>query len=149
MEDIMYKNLIAGIGLGVLSLGLYSASVAQQTAPPPPAAAVGVTPRALARTENNNMPVDFTADLRAFYIAPGGNIPLHYHPSPITLVVLEGELTYIEAGVEKTYKVGESWTEGFGPEHAHELWNKGKTMASFALMSMMPKGATLTTFVQK
>jgi quercetin dioxygenase-like cupin family protein len=147
----MNKKIIASIVLILIALGLYSTrGVAQQTTPaPPPAAAVGVTARGLARTENNNMPADFTADLRAFYIAPNGNIPLHYHPGPVTLVVLEGELTYIENGVEKVYRLGESWTEGFGPDHAHELWNKGKTMASFALISMMPKGATLTTFVNK
>lgn len=63
--------------------------------------------------------------------------------------MLEGELTYIENGLEKTYKVGESWTELPGADHAHELWNKGKTMASFALIALTPKGSALTTFVQK
>jgi quercetin dioxygenase-like cupin family protein len=143
------NRIFAAISLTTLALGLYSARGIAQTAPATPAAAVGVTPIGLARTENNNMPADFTADLRVFYMAPGGNIPLHWHPGPVTLVVLEGEITYSEKGVDKTYKVGESWTDGIGPEHPHELSNKGKTMAKFALMSMMPKGATLTTFVQK
>ena len=142
---------ITAIALGTtIALGFYTTrGVAQQTAPAPPPAAVGVFARGLARTENNTMPENFTADLRVFYVAPGGGVPLHYHAGNLTLVVLEGELIYVENGVEKVFKAGESWTEGAGPEHAHELWNKGKTMASFALMSMMPKGGALTTFVTK
>ena len=142
-------QICATIAFVTLVAGLYSARGVAQQAPAPPAAAVGVTALGLVRTENNNMPADFNADLRVFYMAPGGNIPLHWHPGPVTLLVLEGEMTYIEKGVEKTYKVGESWTDGVGVEHPHELMNKGKVMAKFALIALTPKGSTLTTFVPK
>ena len=144
-----HDKIFAAIVLGMFGVGLYSARGLAQNAPATSAAAVGTTPIGLVRTENNNMPADFNADLRVFYMAPGGNIPLHWHPGPVTLLVLEGEMTYTEKGVDKTYKVGESWTDGVGQDHPHELSNKGKTMAKFALIALTPKGSTLTTFVQK
>ena len=124
--------------LSTLSLGL-----AQQPA------AVGVTSQYFVNTENNNQPADFVAFVRINYIAPGGGIPLHWHPGPFTLLVLEGEITFIEKGVEKVYKVGDSWTDGVGLERAHEIWNRGNTMVKYLVMGLVPKGVPAQTFVVK
>jgi uncharacterized cupin superfamily protein len=98
---------------------------------------------------NLNMPADFTAVNRITYVAPGGGVPLHSHAGPFILLVLEGELTAVTRGVEKVYRTGDSWTDGVGPDFAHELWNRGKIMAKYSLMGLLPKGAPVSTFVTK
>jgi quercetin dioxygenase-like cupin family protein len=141
------NKIFAAIALGTLALGLYSArGVAQTTAAPGP---VGTTLQMSSEVTNLNMPADFTAFNRITYVAPGGGVPLHWHPGPFTLLVLEGELTAITRGVEKVYKTGDSWTDGVGPDSAHELWNRGKIMAKYSLMGVLPKGAPVSTFVTK
>lgn len=144
----MNKKIIAGIGLVLITLGLYTTrGAAQQTTPAP--AAVGVTVQYEAVTQNNNEPADFTAFARVVYIAPGGGIPVHWHPGPFTVLVLEGELTHEENGKFESFKAGESWTAGVGPERAHGLWNKSKAMAKYVVMGLIPKGATAQTYGTK
>jgi quercetin dioxygenase-like cupin family protein len=141
------NKVFAAIALGMLASGLYSArGVAQTTAAPGP---VGTVLQMSSEVTNLNMPADFTAFNRITYVAPGGGVPLHWHPGPFTLLVLEGELTAITRGVEKVYKTGDSWTDGVGPDSAHELWNRGKIMAKYSLMGVLPKGAPVSTFVTK
>jgi quercetin dioxygenase-like cupin family protein len=141
------NKIFAAITFGMLATGLYSArGVAQTTAAPGP---VGTVLQMSSEVTNLNMPADFTAFNRITYVAPGGGVPLHWHPGPFTLLVLEGELTAITRGVEKVYKTGDSWTDGVGPDSAHELWNRGKIMAKYSLMGMLPKGAPVSTFVTK
>jgi quercetin dioxygenase-like cupin family protein len=139
------NQVFATITLGTLALGLYSArGVAQTTTAP-----VGTVLQMSSEVTNLNMPTDFTATNRITYVAPGGGVPLHWHPGPFTLLVLEGELTAITRGVEKVYKTGDSWTDGVGPDSAHELWNRGKIMAKYSLMGLLPKGAPVSVFVTK
>ena len=141
------NTFFASIALATLATGLYSArGVAQQQAAPAP---VGTVLQMSSEVMNMNMPANFTATNRITYVAPGGGVPLHWHPGPFTLLVLEGELTAIERGVEKVYKTGDSWTDGVGPEYAHELWNRGKVMAKYSLMGLLPKGAPVSVFVTK
>jgi quercetin dioxygenase-like cupin family protein len=146
----MNKKIIAGIGLIAIALGLYSTrgAVAQQAQAAP--AAVGVTIQYSAQTENNNQPENFTAFTRVVYVAPGGGIPLHWHPGPFTVLVIEGELTHEDAnGQQKVYKLGESWTTGTGPDTGHALWNKTKTMAKYVVMGLVPKGVVTQTYITK
>ncbi len=144
----MNKKIIAGIGLILIALGLYTTrGSAQQTQAAP--AAVGVTVQYEAVTQNNNEPADFTAFVRVLYIAPGGGIPVHWHPGPFTVLVLEGELTHEENSKFESFKAGESWTAGIGPERAHGLWNKGKAMAKYVVMGLIPKGSTPQTYSTK
>ncbi len=65
------------------------------------------------------------------------------------MLVLEDELTAVPRGAEKVYKTGDRWTNGVGPEFAHELWNRGKIMAEFSLMGLLPKGAPVSVLVTK
>ena len=141
------NTFFAALALATLAAGLYSArGVAQQQAAP---GAVGTVLQMSSEVTNMNMPADFTATNRITYVAPGGGVPLHWHPGPFTLLVLEGELTAVTRGVEKVYKTGDSWTDGVGPDSAHELWNRGKIMAKYSLMGLLPKGAPVSVFVTK
>jgi quercetin dioxygenase-like cupin family protein len=128
-------------------VGLYSArGVAQQQVAP---GAVGTIVQMGSEVTNLNMPTDFTAINRITYVPPGGGVPLHWHPGSFSALVLEGELTAVARGVEKVYKTGDRWTDGVGPEFAHELWNRGKIMAKFSLMGLLPKGAPVFVLVTK
>jgi quercetin dioxygenase-like cupin family protein len=138
------NKIFAVITFGMLATGLYSARGVAQTTPAP-TAPVGVTLQFDATTKNNNIGPDFTAFTRVLYIAPGGGLPVHWHPGPFTVMVLEGELTHEENGKFESFKVGESWTAGVGPEHAHGLWNKSKAMAKYVVMGLVPKGDTPQT----
>ena len=142
---------IAGITVLALAIGTDEVRGLAQTNPPAttPPAAVGVTVQQRSELTNINMPADFTAFNNITYVAPGGGVPLHWHPGPFTLLVLEGELTAVTRGVEKVYKTGDSWTDGAGPDFAHELWNRSKVVAKYSLMGLVPKGQPITTYVQK
>jgi quercetin dioxygenase-like cupin family protein len=140
------NKIFAAITFGMLALGLYSARGVAQTSP---TSTIGTTLQMSSEVTNLNMPADFTAFNRITYVVPGGGVPLHWHPGPFTLLVLEGELTAITRGVEKVYKTGDSWTDGVGPDSAHELWNRGKIMAKYSLMGVLPKGAAVSVFVTK
>jgi quercetin dioxygenase-like cupin family protein len=140
------NKVFSAITLGMLAIGLYSARGVAQTNPAP---VVGTVLQMSSEVTNLNMPANFTAFNRITYVAPGGGVPLHWHPGPFTLLVLEGELTAVTRGVEKVYKTGDSWTDGVGPDSAHELWNRSKIMAKYSLMGVLPKGEPVSVFVTK
>ena len=87
---------------------------------------------------------DFTE--RVLDFAPGVWTPLHTHPGPVLLTVLEGTFTLREEGKERTYAAGTFWQET--PGHVHMAGNRGTTNARVSAVYLVPKGAPLATTVQ-
>lgn len=79
--------------------------------------------------------------------APGGGVPTHMHGGNVLVVVLSGEVTLREKGVETVKKQGESWTEIPGNEHS--VGNAGNVTARVAVSMILPKGAGATTIIKK
>lgn len=79
--------------------------------------------------------------------APGAGVATHKHGGPVLVVVLAGEVTLREKGVEVIKKAGESWTENSGNEHS--VVNAGKVVARVAVTMLLPKGAEATTVIEK
>jgi len=79
--------------------------------------------------------------------APGARVPTHMHGGHVLVVVLSGEMTLRDKGVETVKKPGESWTESPGNEHS--VVNAGNVTARVAVSMLLPKGAEATTIIKK
>jgi quercetin dioxygenase-like cupin family protein len=73
--------------------------------------------------------------------APGAFTPTHVHGGPALVSVLKGEMTRRVAGVEETFRPGESWLE---PPSFHAAGNRASAPASVAVGFLLPKGVALT-----
>lgn len=78
--------------------------------------------------------------------APGAGFPEHTHGAPVTVTVLEGQVTLREEGAAKTYNAGETWTES--PGHVHSAVNEGTTTARVLVTALLPNGSELTTLTE-
>jgi len=76
----------------------------------------------------------------------GTGIPKHIHGGPVLATVLSGEITLIEKGTQIIKKIGESWTEKPGDEHA--VINAGKETVRVVVSILLPKGAEATSLVK-
>ena len=61
------------------------------------------------------------------------------------ITVIQGQLTLSRNGAEKTYNVGDSFTEM--PGETLQAFNRGKTELMVAASYLLPDGAQLTTNV--
>ena len=77
--------------------------------------------------------------------APGSQTPKHRHGGPGVITVIQGQLTLSRNGAEKTYNVGDSFTEM--PGETLQAFNRGKTELMVAASYLLPDGAQLTTNV--
>jgi quercetin dioxygenase-like cupin family protein len=75
--------------------------------------------------------------------APGSQTLKHRHGGPGVITVLQGQVTLNSDGTEKTYKVGESFTET--PGQTLQAFNRGTTELIIAASYLLPDGAQLTT----
>jgi quercetin dioxygenase-like cupin family protein len=75
--------------------------------------------------------------------APGSQTLKHRHGGPGVITVLQGQITLSSDGVEKTYSVGESFTET--PGQALQAFNRGSTEVLVVATFILPDGAQLTT----
>jgi quercetin dioxygenase-like cupin family protein len=75
--------------------------------------------------------------------APGAQTPKHSHGGPGVITVLQGQITLATDGTEKTYGVGESFTET--PGHTLQAFNRGSNELIVAATFILPAGAQLTT----
>jgi quercetin dioxygenase-like cupin family protein len=75
--------------------------------------------------------------------APGSQTLKHRHGGPGVITVLQGQVTLNSDGTEKTYKVGESFTET--PGQTLQAFNRGTTELIIAASYLLPDGAPLTT----
>lgn len=76
-------------------------------------------------------------------IEPGGRTPLHQHPVPVYVYVLEGELELrTEGGEPHRYNAGEAYIEAL--DRNHQLFNVGGTPAKVLVVFMGQEGSPTT-----
>jgi quercetin dioxygenase-like cupin family protein len=76
----------------------------------------------------------------------GSGVAKHFHGGPVLVTVLSGEMTLQEKNTERVLKMGQSWTENPGDQHA--VVNAGSVTARVAVSMLLPKGAKDTTLVK-
>jgi quercetin dioxygenase-like cupin family protein len=82
-------------------------------------------------------------DLSIGIIEPGGRTPLHEHPVPIYVYVLEGEVELqSHGGQPHQYKAGEAYIEALN--HQHQLFNKGSVPAKVLVVFVGEEGKPTT-----
>jgi quercetin dioxygenase-like cupin family protein len=76
-------------------------------------------------------------------IEPGGRTPLHEHPVPTYVYVLEGEVELqSHGGQPHHYKAGEAYIEALN--HQHQLFNKGNVPAKVLVVFVGEEGKPTT-----
>jgi len=75
--------------------------------------------------------------------APGAWTSFHTHGGQAINLVLEGEITLRQAGVDRVHKAGQAWTDSTGILHA--AGNTGTGQASLLTNFLLPEGAPQTT----
>ncbi len=133
MKNSMHAMIALALGAVVLGTVL-----AAQTAP---------SARWAATYENLTMPKDFKAMVVVVDFPPGAVFPLHSHGGPVVAMVIEGEITLTQKGVDKTYKAGQSWNEAVG--QIHEARNAGSVKAAVSVTYLLAKGAVPDIIVGK
>jgi len=80
-------------------------------------------------------------------IEPGGRTPLHEHPVPTYVYVLEGEVELQSHGGQPArYKTGEAYIEALN--HKHQLFNKGAVPAKVLVVFVGEQGKPTTIAAQ-
>jgi len=79
--------------------------------------------------------------------APGAWTSIHTHGGQAIDLVLEGELTLRQNGLEQVYKSGQAWTENIG--QVHSAGNTGSGKARLLTNFLLPKGAPQILVVQE
>jgi len=77
--------------------------------------------------------------------APGAQTLKHQHGGPGVVTVIQGQVTLSTDGVEKTYSVGDSFSEL--PGHTLQAFNHGSTELMVVATFILADGAQLTTNV--
>jgi quercetin dioxygenase-like cupin family protein len=75
--------------------------------------------------------------------APGSQTPKHRHGGPGAITIVQGQLSLDSDGAEKTYNVGDSFTET--PGQTLQAFNRGSTALIVVASFLVPDGAQLTT----
>jgi quercetin dioxygenase-like cupin family protein len=76
-------------------------------------------------------------------IQAGGRTPLHEHPVPTYVYILEGEVELqSEGGKPHRYKAGEAYIEALN--HKHQLFNKGSKPAKLLVVFVGEEGKPTT-----
>jgi quercetin dioxygenase-like cupin family protein len=78
---------------------------------------------------------------------PGAWTSIHTHGGQAIDLVLDGELTLRQNGMEQVYKSGQAWTESIGQVHA--AGNTGSGQARLLTNFLLPKGAPQILVVQE
>ena len=74
---------------------------------------------------------------------PGAWTSLHTHGGQAVNLVIEGEITLRQGGMDRPHKAGQSWTDSTGRIHA--AGNTGPGKARLLTTLLLPKGAPLIT----
>ena len=76
-------------------------------------------------------------------IEPGGRTPLHEHPVPTYVYILEGEVELqSHGGQPHRYKAGEAYIEALN--HQHQLFNKGSVPVKVLVVFVGEEGKPTT-----
>jgi quercetin dioxygenase-like cupin family protein len=97
-----------------------------------------VVTNARAQTDLVQLIVDFE---------PGAWTSLHTHGGQAINLVLGGEITLRHGGMDRPYKVGQSWTDSTSQVHA--AGNTGSGKARLLTNFLLPRSAPQTTVVQE
>jgi quercetin dioxygenase-like cupin family protein len=91
------------------------------------------------------LPVAGLAEMVTFVndFVPGAATPPHTHPGLLLATTLEGTLTFRTGGAEKTYRVGESFTER--PGEVGTALNLTGARTQVAVSVLVPQGAAPST----
>ena len=76
----------------------------------------------------------------------GSGVAKHFHGGPVLVTILSGEMTLQEKNTERVLKMGQSWTENPGDQHA--VVNAGPVTVRVVVSMLLPKGAKDTTLVK-
>jgi quercetin dioxygenase-like cupin family protein len=77
-------------------------------------------------------------------IEPGGRTPLHEHPVPVLVYILEGELELqTDGGQPHKYKAGEAYIESLNRKH--QAFNKGGSPTKILVVFVGEEGKPTTT----
>jgi len=74
---------------------------------------------------------------------PGASTSLHTHGGQAINLVLEGEITLQQNGVDRPHGAGQAWTDSTG--RAHRAINTGAGEARLLTTFLLPRGAVQTT----
>jgi quercetin dioxygenase-like cupin family protein len=75
--------------------------------------------------------------------APGSQTLRHRHGGPGVITVIEGQVTLNRDGIEKTYSIGDSFSET--PGQTLQAFNRGTAESIVVASYLLPDGAQLTT----
>jgi quercetin dioxygenase-like cupin family protein len=78
--------------------------------------------------------------------APGAWTAVHRHGGPSYNTVLEGEITLLVEGIERTFAAGDGWVDEPGLLHA--AGNQGTTAARLVASFVVPAGVAPSTVVE-
>ena len=106
---------------------------------PPPRPVVG----AEFKTEAEPISGAFDVAQAVLDFAPGAATPFHTHPGPVSVTVVDGELTFTLNGVERVYRAGESFVEP--PEQVAQARNASAQSTRVLASYLLPPGAPLST----
>ncbi len=93
--------------------------------------------------DSQNLSGGYSVVQQILVFAPGSQTPKHRHGGPGLITVLQGEVTLNLDGIEKTYKVGDSFAET--PGQTMQAFNRGTSELVVAGSYLLPDGAQLTT----
>ncbi|WP_167659956.1 cupin domain-containing protein [Nocardia mangyaensis] len=80
--------------------------------------------------------------VRDVTIMPGEGTGWHYHPGPVIVIVLEGEVTQCRPdGGSRKYRAGEALVEPGDPEWIHDGRNLGDRPVRMIATYLLPAGA--------
>ena len=129
-----FTTLAAVFALLFLVLG-HSVAFSQQ----PPAPVV----RYQFRVEGAPLSGPYDLVQHSLHFAPGAATPWHTHPGLVLVTVIEGEQTFRVDGIEKVYKVGDSFTEM--PGHVAQAHNTTAANTTVLISYVLPDGAPPST----
>ena len=135
----MKANWIKSVGAFVGALALLCAPVLTRAAAGPTVSSQVALPLSL-------QPEQASLVALVLEFAPGAGFPEHTHGAPVTVTVLQGQVTLREEGTAKTYSSGETWTET--PGHVHSAVNEGTSPARVLVTALLPEGSELTTVTE-
>jgi quercetin dioxygenase-like cupin family protein len=115
-------------------------STPQPGAPPP---AVAPTALYLSRVDAAIPAGPYEVAHAVLDFAPGAQTPPHTHPGQTVVTVLEGALTFRTGGTERTFGVGESFSEP--GEMVGQALNTGAVRTTVLVTYLLPQGAPLST----
>lgn len=78
---------------------------------------------------------------------PGARTSLHTHGGQAINLVLNGEITLRQSGMDRPHRAGQSWTDSTGQVHA--AGNTGSGPARLVTNFLLPKGAPQITVIQE